>query len=384
MRRSRPLRGAPLLLFLLAASAFARSSVDAEITAFMAEHGIPGMAVGWTTPEGNALHYYGLADPASDRPVTAGTRFELGSISKTFTAALTALAVETGVVDAEKEAANGVPRLQGTPAGALSLEALAAHVNGGLPLQFPDRVADDAAAVAWLAAWRPAENEGPVRSYSNPGMGLLGLATAGAWHERFETLVETRLLGPIALGETGYAADPAHDAVGRRRSGEATVLSPGPLDAPAYGLRSSAGDLLRWVEAQLGRVAIAPELARALAATQHGRFDAGPLVQGWVWERLPWPVSEAQLAAATADRIVLEPNPVTRLPVPDTTTAGVLVHKTGGTGGFGAWVGFVPEAGTGLVLLANANHPTPPRVMLGVRLLAARIADAEARPSTPR
>jgi beta-lactamase class C len=384
MRRSRLLRCAPLLLVLLAASASARSSVDAEIAAFMAEHGIPGMAVGWTTPEGDALHYYGVADPASDRPVTASTRFELGSISKTFTAALTALAVETDVLAAEDAAATWVPRLAGTPAGARALSELAAHVNGGLPLQFPDTVADDAAAVDWLAAWTPTAATETVRSYSNPGMGLLGLATAGAWHERFETLVETRLLAPLALAQTGFEEDPAQDAAGRRRSGEATVLSPGPLDGPAYGLRSTARDLLHWTAAQLGRGAIAPELARALAATQHGRFDAGPLVQGWVWERLPWPASEAQLEAATADRIVLEPNPVSRLPEPDTETRAVLVHKTGGTGGFGAWIGFVPETGTGLVLLANANHPTTPRVILGARLLAARIADAAAEPSAQR
>jgi beta-lactamase class C len=369
---------------LLLPPALAASTIDGEIAAFMAEHGIPGMAVGWTTPAGDALHYYGVADPGSDRPVTARTRFELGSISKTFTATLTALAVETGVLQAEDAAATWVPRLQGTPAGARSLTELAAHVNGGLPLQFPDTVADDAAAVAWLAAWRPDAGTEPMRSYSNPGMGLLGLATAGAWHERFETLVATRLLAPLALAQTGYAADPADDAVGRRRGGEATVLSPGPLDGPAYGLRSTAPDLLRWTAAQLGRGAIPPALARALEATHQGRFDAGPLVQAWVWERLPWPASETAIAAATAERIVLEPNPVSRLPVPDATTAGVLVHKTGGTGGFGAWVGFVPEAGAGLVLLANANHATTPRVGLGVRLLAARIADASRESSAAR
>ena len=105
-------------------------------------------------------------------------------------------------------------------------------------------------------------------------------------------------------------------------------------------------------------------------------------MRGWVRERRPWPASATASAAATADRIVLEP--VSRLPVPDATTAGLLVHKTGGTGGFGARVGFVPEASTGLVHLANANHPTTSPVELGVRLLAARISEASGASSAAR
>src|SRR4051812_48361102 len=73
-----------------------RAAVDAAIKPVIAEYGIPGMAVGVTVNGARHCVEYGSASVKEKIPVTRDTLFELGSISKTFTATLAALAEVDG------------------------------------------------------------------------------------------------------------------------------------------------------------------------------------------------------------------------------------------------------------------------------------------------
>ena len=73
---------------LSAHAADLRSTVDQAIQPVMAEYDIPGIAVAVTVNGKTSFFNYGVASREQKTPVSEKTLFELGSVSKTFTATL--------------------------------------------------------------------------------------------------------------------------------------------------------------------------------------------------------------------------------------------------------------------------------------------------------
>lgn len=92
-----------------------KSIVDKTITPLMARQQIPGMAVGIIFDGHTYIFNYGVADKKANTPVTADTLFELGSVSKTFTATLAAYAQGVGALSLTDKTSRFVPELAGTP-----------------------------------------------------------------------------------------------------------------------------------------------------------------------------------------------------------------------------------------------------------------------------
>jgi beta-lactamase class C len=351
-----------------------RVEIDAAARAFLDRSGAPGLAIGVVTPGGAQVFCYGLASKETGAPVDERTLFEIGSISKTFTVALASLAAGTGALDWNAPPGRYVPELAGIGLDRLSLVNLATHTTGGMPLQLPADVKTDAEMIAWFRRWTPPTQPGSVRTYANPSIGLLGVVTARALKGRFAALMREQVFDPLGLRHTFLdvpAAEQQNYAQGYNRDGRPTRMTIAPLAIEAYGVRTTAGDLLRYVEIQMGRIAVSPALQRALAATREGSFQAGPMTQALIWEWYPLPVSAESLAIGNGDAMVFKPNPVTRIEPPRPPPAESLVAKTGGTGGFGSYAAFIPGQGIGLVLLANRQHPTELRIALARQVFVA-------------
>ncbi|MEK8033782.1 class C beta-lactamase [Ideonella sp. DXS29W] len=350
-----------------------RGLVDQTIRPLMSQHGIPGMAVGLVVGGHDHVFTYGVASRESDTPVTEATIFEIGSISKTFTAALAAWGQVTGQLSLAAHPSHYLAALKGRAIDRATLLHLATYTAGGLPLQFPDTVAGEAGVLRYFQTWKPGAQPGAVRQYSNPSLGLLGLATATAMRERFDRLIETRLLQPLGLRHTYLsvpAAELAHYAWGYR-DGRPVRVSPGPLDAETYGIKSTAPDMLRWLRAHMDPTGLDRSLGDALRLTHIGRFKVGSMVQGLGWEQFSYPVSREALLAGNSAQVIFDPQPVT--PVPGVAAPGDgaarLFDKTGSTGGFGAYAVFVPARKLGLVMLANKSYPIPARIEAAYAIL---------------
>jgi beta-lactamase class C len=348
-----------------------RAAVDAVILPLMARYDIPGMAVAVTLDGHAQVFDYGLASRQAGTPVGAATLFEIGSVSKTLTATLATYAQATGRLSLSDHPGRYVARLKGRPIDQATLLHLATYTAGGLPLQFPDDVADDdAAAIDWLAAWKADAKPGTERQYSNPSLGLLGHVTGVALKAGFAQSLEQQLLPRLGMRSTHVHVPAAAlaDYAWGYRDGKPVHLRPGPFSEETYGIRTTAADLIRFVQANIDPGALEPPLRDAVAATHVGYFRVGAMVQGLGWEQYAWPLSREALLGGNAAEMIEQANAV--LPVlPDEPASPRLFDKTGSTGGFGAYVAFVPSRCIGIVMLANRNYPIPARVEAGYRIL---------------
>ncbi|MBH5335369.1 beta-lactamase family protein [Streptomyces pactum] len=281
----------------------------------------------------------GTEDHRGGRPAGARTRFELGSVSKTYTALLLAEMAARGEVRYADPIGRFLPRggVPDGPARAITLLHLATHTSGlprlppgllrrAVPRWFSNPYAelDTADVLAALARTRPHAAPGTRVRYSNFGVGLLGLLLARAAGTGFDRLLADRVLDPLGLAGTGCAA--AGQATGywhgRPRPAWHIPGLPG-----AGGIRATAEDLLRYLEALL-----APEDTGAPAPLRAALADVAR-------PRLVLPRSGG-------DRMCLVWNARAR-PGHD------LVFHSGGTRGFVSFVGFSPQRAVAYAAVAN-------------------------------
>ncbi|HKX00107.1 MAG TPA: serine hydrolase domain-containing protein [Bryobacteraceae bacterium] len=242
-------------------------------------------------------------------PVKEDSIFEIGSITKTFTGLLLAQLVAQHKVKLEEPVRDLLP--PGTvakPAGAeiTLLDLVTQH--SGLP-RLPDNFhpADprdpyaDYRAVdlyEFLAKHGVSKPERAEFNYSNLGLGLLGQALANRTAMTYPDLLKTEITGPLHLSDTVVKLSAGQEK--RFAAGHAGPHQPvhaWNLDAlaGAGAIRSTAGDMLSYLEAQLHPRAIqhatglpagspAETLAEALEMSHELRADSLPGMKiGFAW-----------------------------------------------------------------------------------------------------
>ncbi|MGL6486455.1 FOX/MOX family class C beta-lactamase [Aeromonas hydrophila] len=349
-----------------------KAVVDDAIRPVLKQHRIPGMAV--AVLKGGQAHYfnYGLADVATGTKVNEQTLFEIGSVSKTYTTTLGAYAVVKGGFKLDDKVSRHAPWLKGSAFDGITMAELATYSAGGLPLQFPDEVDSSDAMRAYYRHWTPAYQPGSHRQYSNPSIGLFGHLAASSLQQPFSTLMEQTLLPALGLEHT-YLQVPeaamARYAFGYSKEDKPIRVNPGMLADEAYGIKTGSADLLAFVKANISGVDD-KALQQAIALTHTGFYRVGEMTQGLGWESYACPVSEQTLLAGNSPAVSLKANPVTKFDAPVAPGAMRLYNKTGSTGGFGAYVAFVPAQGIGIVMLANRNYPIEARVSAAHAILS--------------
>ncbi|AFK62104.1 beta-lactamase/D-alanine carboxypeptidase [Advenella kashmirensis WT001] len=168
----------------------------------MKKHNIPGMAIGVIVQGETYLFNYGVASKKTENAVTSSTLFELGSISKTFTATLASYAQVMGHLKLTDTVATHLPQMQGTEFGSVSLIQLGTHTPGGFPLQVPEEITNNEQLMSYLQQWKPPFEKGTQRTYTNPGIGMLGLITAKVMGQDFIPLMEKQIYAGLGLTNT--------------------------------------------------------------------------------------------------------------------------------------------------------------------------------------
>lgn len=339
--------------------------VNAAVVPMLQRYDIPGVAVAISVDGKGHFYQYGVASKATGEAITRDTLFEIGSISKTFTATLAAYAQAQGKLALTDHVARYLPDLRGSSFGALSLVQLGTHASGELPLQVPDYIKDMNQLMSYLKAWSPDRVPGTYRSYSNVSVGMLGVIAAGSMQSSMSEAIEKTLF-PLLGMRNSYVRVPTARmkdyAQGYTKDGAPIRMAPGLLADEAYGVRTCATDMLAYIQANLSPGHLDSVLQQALLATRTGYYRAGAMTQDLIWEQYPYPGSVASLLAGNSDSMSLQPNAITELKPALLPQSDVLINKTGSTNGFAAYVAFIPSRKIGIVLLANRNYPNAARV----------------------
>jgi beta-lactamase class C len=356
---------------LAADEARLKAITDAAIKPIMEKNGIPGLAVGISVDGESYIFTYGAMSKSTGQPVTAETLFELGSISKTFTATLATYAEANGHLSLSGRVKDYLPGMKGSAFGDVTLTHLGTHTAGGFPLQVPDNVKTETQLLAYLKSWKPSYGAGTHRTYANPSIGMLGYITAKAMGQGYDAAMQDTLFPALGLKDTFTVvpqAKLANYAQGYTRNDEPARLSPGILSSEAYGVRSTATDMIRFVNANLGLEKLDGKIRQAIASTHTGYFAVGAMTQDLVWEQYAQPVALKTLVQSNSGAL-LKTVPVQEIAPPLKPGQDVFVNKTGSTNGFGAYVAFIPQRKLGIVILANKNYPNEDRVTAAVEIL---------------
>lgn len=350
-----------------------RAVVDASVKPLMQQQSIPGLVVG-VVKDGKAQYFnYGVASKDAKQPVSENTLFEIGSVSKTFTATLAGYAVASGKLTLTDPASQYLPALRGGKFDHISLLNLGTYTAGGLPLQFPRAADNTQHMISYFQQWKPDFAPGTQRLYSNPSLGLFGYLAAQSLKQPFDQLMEKTLLPKLGLKHTFVTVPKSQMnlyAQGYGKDGQPVRVGPGAMDSEAYGIKTSASDLLHYVEVNMRPATLDPVLQQAITTTHTGYYTVEGMTQGLGWEMYPYPIKLDALVEGNSTKMAMEPHPVNWLTPPQAPRADTLVNKTGSTNGFGAYVAYVPSKGMGVVILANKNYPNGERVKVAHAILS--------------
>ena len=279
-------------------------------------------AVGIVTPDG--LETSG-ADP--------GGVYQIGSVTKVFTALLLAREVVEGRLTLETRVGELLPVLDERPVAGVTLGALVTHTSGlprlppgmwrktfGAARRNPYADIDEPALYAAVGAITPRTRSRPV--YSNLGFGLLGTALARHLRTSYDEAVRERIATPLGMGRTRSHPD-AHQPGHTRRGRLHRQVWTFDALAGAGALWSSVDDLALFVRAHLEP----PDggLGEAIRLIQRPLVKSGRLEQAMAWMKL-------------------------------SGRDGELLFHNGGTAGYRSFVGVDTARRRGVVVLGDSDR----------------------------
>jgi CubicO group peptidase (beta-lactamase class C family) len=250
------------------------------------EHGVPGVAVG-VLEEGAERHEaYGVTSVENPLDVTPDTRFQVGSISKTFTGTAICELVARGELDLDRPVREYVPELVLADAEAterVTLRHLLSHTGGWFGDYFDDTGWGDDAVALYVERMRELPQQTPVGelwAYNNAGFALAGRVVELVTGKRFEDAVKELVLDPLELASTTFwpwEVMTERFAVGHVGLGEELqVARPWPVGRsahPAGGIVSTTPDLLRYARLHLQPPpALAPMQEPQAATAEEGEW----------------------------------------------------------------------------------------------------------------
>jgi serine-type D-Ala-D-Ala carboxypeptidase/endopeptidase len=341
------------------AAADPKKIVEESVKSFTDKKPYVCVMVGLITPEGRPTYSFGNVwlNDKLQRP-NGSTIYALGSLTKAYAGVLLADLVREGKIKLEDPAQNYMPEGWILPKHGdkpITILDLATHYSG-MPVQpecldfkgnpyaslTPEAIAKD------LASTKLESDPGTKYEYSNYGAGLLGHALAkAAGAKSFEEALVARVCNPLGMKDTRVHLSDAQQArlgPGYSKKGKLAEHWRFTMLESCGGLFSTVTDQVQFMSANLGLVDL--PIVAAMKDSQKPLRDTDSKNSriGLGWHTLP----------------LRRNSPLT------------IIWHNGGTDASRCFLGFVPDAKIGVVVLTNSEHD-PDGMAIG--LLQKLIAD---------
>jgi D-alanyl-D-alanine-carboxypeptidase/D-alanyl-D-alanine-endopeptidase len=336
-------------------------AADDIVRRFHGRGGQPAISYG-IVRDGSLVHSAGfgarsVGGPAPDEQ----TVFRIASMSKSFTASAVLLLRDAGALGLDDPAAKYVPELAnwgyGAPDAAPATIRNLLTMTAGFPTDDPWGDRQQGLPIDAFRAllsrgvglnWAP----GTRFEYSNLGYAILGLVVTAVSGLPYDQFVRTRLLTPLGMTRTGFAADEfpsAELALGYRRGPggwEELPFDPYGAFAPMGGVFSSVADLATWAAGFAAAFPPGgPEVSHPLAAASRRQMQLPQAVTGWrPPDRIPGGPPGAPAYYGFGLFVDEDPG------------LGRMVSHSGGYPGFGSNMRWHPATGLGVVALGNGTY----------------------------
>ncbi|MEO0776496.1 MAG: serine hydrolase [Bacteroidota bacterium] len=298
-----------------------------------------GYSIGILVGDSSYVFNYGFRDRIGGAAVDATTRFEIGGLSKVFTATLVEVLVAEELLHPDSSLHHYLPPICHNPALAqLRLIDLIGH-RSGFPKTPPDFALHQTQLDNPYAHYRKTELLDYYRHYAPPAeqrayhyshlnYALLEVICELVTQQDFGSLMEEKLLGPLGLTQSSFGVE-GNLAQGHRINGQAVAPWTFRAFAAAEGLKSSMQDLLRFIRLHLDGTEL--EWDSLLAGTREKITPTD--YSKWVSAAGGWHVIERKRFPPT-------------------------IAHTGSTSGCRAFAAFVPATRTAVVILTNSGEST--------------------------
>lgn len=314
-------------------------AVDSIARAYLRQPGTEGMSIGILKNGQTYFYGYGYADKEKKNIPASNTIFELGSISKTFTATIAALAIGEGKIKLDdpvnKYLPDSIPALQYNNR-VVTFRDLLNHTSAfpRMPADFEDGRIDERGIIiypiekffGWLKDLKLTREPGQKSEYSNAALALVSTVLQRIYNMSYEQLVQKYIGAPLGMRDIRIdilKRDSINYAKGYKQDGSYNFpRNLPPIYQGAGGLRSTAADMLKYAKAELDPPN--KKLRKAMLLTRDTTFSDKNYHIGMVWVLLKYGNLDA-------------------------------IFHNGASGGFRSYLSIAPEKNFAVIILVNST-----------------------------
>lgn len=303
------------------------------------------LSVGIIDEKGARRFNYGTLSTTDKKQANEHTLYEIGSITKTFTALLLAHLIQTGKADLDDPIDKYLPITVNVPdwkGKKITLRHLATHTSSlpRLPTnlhannheeEYENYTLTD--LYYFLNNYELSEPPGTRYVYSNYALGVLGHVLSDMVGQDFVQLMQKEVIGKMGMTSTTFrlsTAEESQKALPYSRAGKRTANWDMPTLQGAGALKSSLNDMLIYLAYNMGRTG--SSLSPAIEMTHKKSYLIAQKDDVSHWIGLNWMIKQYR-------------------------NGPEFIWHSGGTAGYSSFIGFNKKRGIGVVVLSNSSKP---------------------------